>query len=771
MKNKLSIFLLLTISFCLVSSTFAQPLTVKEIMKQPSIAGMRVSGERLSPDGKWVVYLWNAEGKNPRDLYLVSTSGGETKKLLSPKDLLTKKDEKKKADPLEYGVVVQDEFVKSRRNGIGNLRWSPDSSKILFTQNGDVYVLKIGEVKPKRITKTQSAEFSASFLDNDRILFQQSGNFFSINTKDGTLTQISKEANRAKRVSVFGATPSKNGEIIAYTASDSSKHRPLFVPNYLPYYSTAPTVRRGWSKQKVYAAKTDGSFDKAIEIELPTQEGEAYISGLKWLADGKTLIVDRIDKTHKRRQMFVGTFNEENRSEVFLLWEEDDPKWIGRISRIIEAHPTNPNFFFFASEKNGWNQLYYALLDRSKFTKGRAALTTPPWRFPHNQATGGKSWEVSWAKWSDNGEFILHASNRFGGSTAKGAGERHFEVLRPSWQNSSVYRKTLVDLMKYRGMKTNYQFKANTLTFRGSRWNTPAELVSVPNLFDSTRINNQKYVGITKTTPKSFLKRKWNEPKFTKFSARDGKKVPAKIYLPANFDKSKKSPMVVFVHGAGYLQNVINGWNNYYREFMFNQLLTQKGYVVLDIDYRGSAGYGRDWRTDVYDFLGGKDYTDHIDGIDFMVKEYNIDQSRIGTYGGSYGGFMAAMLVMRAPERIAAAAALRPVMDWKNYYAANPFYTSQRLGDPKKNPEAYKRSSPISYAAKLQKPLLILHGLVDSNVHAQDSIQLVEKLIRLDKTEHFELMLYPSERHGFQRATSWEDEYERILALFEEKLK
>jgi dipeptidyl aminopeptidase/acylaminoacyl peptidase len=267
------------------------------------------------------------------------------------------------------------------------------------------------------------------------------------------------------------------------------------------------------------------------------------------------------------------------------------------------------------------------------------------------------------------------------------------------------------------------------------------------------------------------MQRKWNEPKITEFKARDGKMIPAKMYFPANFEKKKKSPMIIFVHGAGYLQNVINGWNNYYREFMFNEMLTQKGYVVLDIDYRGSAGYGRDFRTDVYDFLGGKDYEDHVDGIDFMVREYNVDVNRVGVYGGSYGGFMAAMLVMRSPDKIKAAAALRPVMDWKNYYAANPFYTSQRLGDPKKNPEAYKRSSPIAYADKLEKRLLILHGILDDNVHVQDSIQLVEQLMRLDKTEYFELMLYPSERHGFERPSSWEDEYERILALFEEELK
>ena len=228
--------------------------------------------------------------------------------------------------------------------------------------------------------------------------------------------------------------------------------------------------------------------------------------------------------------------------------------------------------------------------------------------------------------------------------------------------------------------------------------------------------------------------------------------------------------MVVFVHGAGYLQNVVNGWNNYYREFMFNELLTQKGYVVLDIDYRGSAGYGRDFRTDVYDFLGGLDYEDHLDAIDFAVKNYAVDQTRIGVYGGSYGGFMAEMLAFRT-DKIACAAALRPVADWKNYFYSSPIYTSERLGFPDKNPEAYKRSSPIFYAENLNKPLLILHGLVDDNVPVQDSMQLVEKLIRLEKTEYFEELVYPSENHGFARPTSWTDEYTRILTFFEKHLK
>ncbi len=766
----------LLFSFALIHVVSAQNLTVKEIMKEPSMAGMRVEGERLSPDGKYVAYLWNAEGKEPRDLYLVSTAGGDAIKPLSPGELLTKKDAKEKDDPLEYGVVTNDEFAKSQRNGLGNLRWSPDSSKILFTQNGDIWVLKIAETKPKRITKTETFEFSADFLDNDRILFQQSGNLFSIDTKDGTLTQISTEANQQKNVAVFGATASKNGEMIAYITSDGSNQRPLFVPNYLPYYTAAPSVRRGWTKPTVVAAMTSGDLDKSIEIELPKQEEEAYIAGLEWLADNKTILIERVDRTHKRRQIFAATLDKENKVNAFLVHEETDEKWIGRPARILEANPKNADQFFFGSEKDGWHHLYLVNLDKAKFKDGKANAEV-------KQLTKG-SWEVDWAKWNGLRNEIIYSS------TKENSIERELYLVYPDCDKTIGVKSGVIEKLKtnlytvnrespyvvneFKGFKTDFQITPNLvepkIIYSYSQWRTPSELF-IWNFCEKTCEMQTSPKQITKTVPLAYRERSFTKPKFIEINSRDNNKIPAKIYFPANFDKSKKSPMVIFVHGAGYLQNVINGWNNYYREFMFNQLLTQKGYVVLDIDYRGSAGYGRDWRTDVYDFLGGKDYDDHIDSIDFMVNEYNVDVNRIGVYGGSYGGFMAAMLVMRDPDKIAAAAALRPVTDWKNYYAANPFYTSQRLGDPKKNPAAYKRSSPISYAKDLRKPLLILHGMLDDNVHAQDSIQLVEQLMRLDKTEFFELMVYPAERHGFERPSSWEDEYERILKLFETNLK
>jgi dipeptidyl aminopeptidase/acylaminoacyl peptidase len=457
--------------------------------------------------------------------------------------------------------------------------------------------------------------------------------------------------------------------------------------------------------------------------------------------------------------------------------EETDSKWIAPLSRIVEPNPKDASQILFASEKDGFNHLYLATLERAKpqpNPSGEIRQENPTDAgFTTNvsikQLTKG-NFEVDWAKWHSKSQQIIFTS------TEKGTATRSFSAITSEGKKVNAFEDTRIN--EVLGMIESPQLAAKStsnppqLLYRFSRWNQPFELVA-EQFCPTCSATENAYVPVqlTKTTPEKFKQINWSAPKFVDIPTRDGKIVKSKIYLPDNFDKKKKYPMVVFVHGAGYLQNTINGWNNYYREFMFHTILTQKGYVVLDIDYRGSAGYGRDWRTDVYDFLGGKDYDDHLDAIDFAVRNYAVNPQKIGVYGGSYGGFMAEMLVMRAPEKIAAAAALRPVADWKNYFASSPVYTAERLGFPDKNPEGYKRSSPIAYADRLEKPLLILHGLVDDNVHAQDSLQLIEKLIRLEKTSYFEAMIYPSENHGFQRPSSWADEYELILMFFENHLK
>jgi dipeptidyl aminopeptidase/acylaminoacyl peptidase len=240
--------------------------------------------------------------------------------------------------------------------------------------------------------------------------------------------------------------------------------------------------------------------------------------------------------------------------------------------------------------------------------------------------------------------------------------------------------------------------------------------------------------------------------------ASDGVQVPAHIYKPQDMGAQPNGAAVIFVHGAGYLQNVGNFWSQYPREYMFNQLLASKGYVVLDLDYRASSGYGRDWRTAIYRYMGGRDLQDQVDASRWLESQHGIPGERVGIYGGSYGGFITLMALFTE--------ALRSVTDWAHY---NEGYTSNILNRPQEDSLAYRRSSPIYFAEGLKDPLVILHGMVDTNVHFQDVVRLTQRLIELGKTG-WELAVYPVEDHAFVRPSSWTDEYRRIYEIFQDNL-
>jgi dipeptidyl aminopeptidase/acylaminoacyl peptidase len=261
----------------------------------------------------------------------------------------------------------------------------------------------------------------------------------------------------------------------------------------------------------------------------------------------------------------------------------------------------------------------------------------------------------------------------------------------------------------------------------------------------------------------------WIDPRVITFGARDGAQVYARLYTPEMIGarRDPAHPGVVFVHGAGYLQNAHKYWSEYSREYMFNNLLASRGYVVLDVDYRASSGYGRDWRTAIYRHMGGKDLDDIVDGAKYLTAKEQVNPRRIGVYGGSYGGFITLMAMFTTPDVFAAGAALRPVTDWAHY---NHGYTANILNVPQKDAEAYRQSSPIYFASGLKGALLICHGMVDTNVMFQDSVRLVQKLIELRK-ENWQFAPYPVENHGFLNETSWADEYKRILKLFEDNLR
>ncbi|HXI03889.1 MAG TPA: prolyl oligopeptidase family serine peptidase, partial [Candidatus Saccharimonadales bacterium] len=250
----------------------------------------------------------------------------------------------------------------------------------------------------------------------------------------------------------------------------------------------------------------------------------------------------------------------------------------------------------------------------------------------------------------------------------------------------------------------------------------------------------------------------------------DGAPVTAALYRPdpgAPPDDLSRGlrphPALVHVHGGGYSQAVRRGWGGWMT--FINTLFVRQGYYVLDVDYRGSSGYGRKWRTDVRLNLGGPDLEDTLTAAEYLRSLPDVDPGRVGVWGWSYGGFLTCMSMMAKPGVFNAGVAIAPVTDWAAY---DTHYTEERLGLPSEHAEAYRKGSPLTYAGRLRDPFLLVHGLRDDNVHVQDSIRLVDELVRDGKD--FDVMFYPEAKHGIRSDASRIHLFKKVFAFFLEKM-
>lgn len=480
------------------------------------------------------------------------------------------------------------------------------------------------------------------------------------------------------------------------------------------------------AEQEDVQPKTEGGEKKEEKIEKPKPR-PIYTGGIEWNEDGSRVAVQIFSRDSKDR--WIATIDLEAKKLV-PIEHMSDPAWINRAFSDF-GWLRDGRTLYFLSEESGYSHLY--LREESGV---RRALTSG-------------SFEVESVRLTRDGRYFYYAAN------AEHPGIQ--EVYRLRISNGNIERLTQLN------GQTRYALSPdeNRLLLVHANVTTPAEI------YVQTAKPNAAARRLTQTVSEAFASIDWARPEIVAIpSSHVSEPIYSRVYTPAA-PASGKRPAVVFVHGAGYLQNAHHGWSSYFREFMFHTLLTRAGYVVLDMDYRASAGYGRDWRTAIYRQMGTPELQDLQDGVAWLAANRNVDPERVGVYGGSYGGFITLMALFTEPDLFACGAALRPVTDWAHY---NHGYTSNILNIPDIDPEAYERSSPIEFAEGLTKPLLICHGMQDDNVFFQDTVRLAQRLIELKK-ENWEVAIYPIEPHGFEEPTSWLDEYRRIFKLFETHLK
>lgn len=781
----LTLAFLLTFNILQAQKGNSSPLKIKDIMQGDDFVGPRPSSAYWSTDSQTLYFDWNPDGAMSDSLYAYS---------IANKDL-------NKVDFLTANVLPS-----------SRLTYNNAKTEAVYSKNGDVFLLDIGTHQSKPITKTQERESNPHFTDDGKsIAFVKDGELFTWDITSGLMEQkthfvkskksepqrdskdewlyqdqldifdvlqerkakkdagdqISKKLEalqpleletKGKRVISLQIDPS--GSYITYILMDRPNSKGTIVPHFVTEsgYTEDQNTRSKVGDEPtqyemfVYDVKNRENYPVVLDNlegqdyvpeytkDYPdkTYENEnriGFINGPTWNSDGTQAILDIQANDYKDRWIVL---LDPKTGKVEQLDRQHDEAWIAGpgISRwgggALGWMPDDKSIWFM-SEKTGYSHLYTMNVNNKK-TK---ALTSGVFEIYGAELSKDKN------RWYFTSNKTHPGDRQFYSMSLKGG----------KWEQltNMVGRNDVVLSPDEGKMAILYSYS-----------NKPTELFIQDNPVETG--GNPKAVQITHSNTDNFNAYDWKDPEIITFKASDGAEVHARLYEPEASVKNKAA--VIFVHGAGYLQNAHKWWSSYFREYMFHNLLVDNGYTVLDIDYRGSAGYGRDWRTGIYRHMGGKDLSDQVDGAKMLVDKYGIDTDKIGIYGGSYGGFITLMGMFNAPDTFSAGAAIRSVGDWAAY---NHGYTARILNTPATDSLAYKRSSPIYFADGLQGDLLILHGMVDDNVHFQDMVRLSQRLIELGK-ENWEMAVYPVERHGFVEPSSWTDEYTRIFKLFQKSL-
>ncbi|WP_266168717.1 S9 family peptidase [Dyella subtropica] len=779
-------------------------LDLETIMANPEWIGAAVESPYWSVDGRSLYYSLKRDGSKVRDLYRVDAASGQSVKLapeaVSQADGPAVFDRNhRQAAYIRHGDVFLVELANGRRVQVTRTpeiesapRFSSDGRSLQYRQGNQwfVYDIAAGVAAPAAVLRLaddpQDKQPDALGADQLR-LFK-------------TLRKIKsdKDAQRAEDDTLAATDPGRSpktlwlgevGDLVDTELSPDGRwmlvvtqpkdYKPGKAPEVTHYvtdsgYSEQQATRVYVGRKdpapqslllvdlqgrKSYALKTDalpgikddplkelraeavaalqkaGKADDAKALKAPELRAVRIISsaddggggGIAWSEDGQNVAIQLRAIDNKDRWIATVDFDKhallnQHRltDKAWINWNFNDFGWL-KDNRTL----------WYLSEETGWSQLY----SKAPGDKAKAL-------------TSGR-FEVSHPLLSEDGQWFYLRTNQ--------VAPYSYDVYRLPTNGGELSRVTQFQGMddfvlspdgKQLGVLHSSPYVLAQLAVQDAGGGTPREL--------------------TQTMKSAFSSRAWIAPQIVGVpSAHGAGTIWAKYYGPNDPAAAASRPAVIFVHGAGYLQNVTLNWSNYFREQMFHNLLVQQGYVVLDMDYRASEGYGRDWRTAIYRQMGHPELDDLLDGKAWLVKHHGVDPARVGIYGGSYGGFMTIMALLRAPGEFAAGSALRPVTDWTTY---NHEYTSNILNDPQLDPAAYTASSPIEYADKLRDALLIQHGLIDDNVLASDSIRLYQRFIELHK-KNFWMSLYPMERHGFVHPDSWYDEYRRIDELFETYVK
>ena len=778
-------------------------ITLEQIMADPDWIGRAPESWYWGDDSNTVYFKQKQLGNPLRDLFsknlATDTTNGSKVELAKMHLAADKNAVSNQSGSHKVYTFKGNVFVKNiKTQSVKQLTYtSANETQPLFLTNGDI-AYRVGNVfYAHNINTGQIVELANLQMSNkpsgvqaptgylakeqhkliDYIALQQRNKQLSteqetsLSLANNTITDTKFYFGKGNRVSHASLSPSGDKLFVSITEAKSSRDKTDIMPNYITDDGViaaekvrARVANNRQYKESLYIIDLKKSVKTALAYDsLPDFDTDVLASVKKenYARLGKTYQTKKQPRNIHLLQMWYPVKWSADGSQIAFMLEAWDNKtrWLASVdfakSKLVSQHKLHDDAWI------NWNFNEFGWLNSATSNKSLYFLS---------EETGYSHLYVKSFNNQGNGKIAQFTSGHFEVSDVTVSKDNKSFIFKGNKKHPGIYEIYQVDVNK----------KLTALTDLGGMNNyalSPDEskllvehssLTMPPELYVKNLTAKEEAVQITHTVSEKFKAMPWAAPNIVAIpSSNQEQPIYSRVYLPENYDqKIDKNRAVMFTHGAGYLQNSHLGWSGYFREFMFHAMLVQQGYVVIDMDYRASKGYGRDWRTSIYRHMGKVEVEDMRDGVNWIVENANVDPKRVGTYGGSYGGFLTLMSMFTAPDLFESGSAIRLVSDWAYY---NHGYTSNILNTPADDAIAYERSSPIYFVEGLTKPLLINAPMVDDNVFFEDTVRLVQRLIELEKQD-FETAIYPVEPHGFVQPSSWLDEYRRIFKLFENTL-
>ena len=654
----------------------------------------------------------------------------------------------------EVMVATSELQVKGRDKPIimQDYQFSADETKILIKtdveriwrrstrENYFIYDLESGKTRKlsQSENKQQYARLSPS---GDKAAFVQDNDLYLVNLKTGEEKAITSDGRHNHIIN--GATDwvyeeefgfarawywSPDGEKIAFYRFDESHVKEFFMTEWGKLYPGLTRFKYPKAGEKNSIVKIgvyDLNSEETTWMDIGSEKDQ-YIPRINWTKSSDTLAIRRMNRLQNRQDLILADVSsgetEIIKTETSDTWIDvnDDLKFLG-----------NGDRFVYTSEESGYNHIY--LYDRS----GKLV----------RQVTDG-DWEVTnYLGYNEETDKIYYVS------TEESPLERHLYSINADGSG----KRKLSEGQGWNSINMSPDFKYYIETFsspanpseytlhnaKGKQLRLLEDNAALEDTLEAYAMPSREFVEIP--LPQATLN--------------------GYILKPHDFDPDKKYPVLFYVYGGPGSQTVTKSFASGQRP-MWHRYLTTQGYIVVSIDNRGTGGRGRHFEKQIYKKLGQLEVRDQIDAAEYLVENYDyLDKDRMGIWGWSYGGYMSTLVLARGGEIFDTAIAVAPVTSWRYY---DTIYTERFMQTPEMNPEGYRKGSPLTYAGQIEGDYLLVHGTGDDNVHFQNSVELVNKLVA--EGVQFENMYYPNRSHGIYGGNTRKHLYRMLHNFIKENL-